>query len=304
MEGESYASESDGNPASGFITVHAGDTNVDFLGTLILATNTTASRKGALLEATGGAHADKVTYNVQFASTGTYYFYMRFSMFESGVGLLNYLSEDSFFVPPDFGKDPQTDWPLTDPANGRNGGYTEGCCDASGWLYILEYGGNGSRTNRNADTNYWEGNFHWNQLLSSQFLTSGLSGEKNTPHKYEVTSTNVGVPLTFTVSLREKGTCVDMFLFSTHTNLLNDYTQEELDQLFVNQRPRLTINLAGTDALLSWPVSAVGFVLESTSTLSPPSWVPVTPPAPVVVSNRNTVTVAATGTQFYRLRQP
>ena len=58
-------------------------------------------------------HGDKVTYQVQFANPGTYYLYMRFTMFESGVGAANYLNEDSFFVPPDFDKDPQTDWPLS-----------------------------------------------------------------------------------------------------------------------------------------------------------------------------------------------
>ena len=61
----------------------------------------------------------------------------------------NYLNEDSFFVPPDFDKDPQTDWPLID-AGGQNGGYTEGCCDGAGFLSIPEKGGGGVRVNHSA----------------------------------------------------------------------------------------------------------------------------------------------------------
>ena len=78
---------------------------------------------------------------MQFARAGTYYLYMRFTMFENGGNLTHYLNEDSFFVPPDFGKDPQTDWPLP------RGGYAEGCCDIAGYLYIKEGGPEGTRVN-------------------------------------------------------------------------------------------------------------------------------------------------------------
>jgi len=33
-----------------------------------------------------GLHADKVTYQVQFATAGTYYLYMRFTMFDNAGG--------------------------------------------------------------------------------------------------------------------------------------------------------------------------------------------------------------------------
>jgi hypothetical protein len=130
-------------------------------------------------------HADKVTYKVQFSQTGTYYLYMRFTMFENGGNLTSYGNEDSFFVPPDFGKDPQTDWPLP------RGGYAEGCCDVSGFLFIKD-DPDGPRVNHFAEdeeaNKYWEGNFHWNQLISSQFNNPETAGEPSVAFKYEITS--------------------------------------------------------------------------------------------------------------------
>ncbi|MEO6036002.1 MAG: hypothetical protein ABIQ35_12170, partial [Verrucomicrobiota bacterium] len=141
VEGESYSSELNSNPGVGFVTVTNDGAITNIYGSRILASNTTASGKAALFTQSPlfGPHADKVTYQVQFASTGTYYLYMRFTMFENGGNLAHYISEDSFYVPPDFGKDPQTDWPLP------NDGYTEGCCDTSGYLSIAEPGTDGVR---------------------------------------------------------------------------------------------------------------------------------------------------------------
>ena len=83
--------------------------------------------------------------------------------------------------------------------------------------------------------------------------------------------------------------------------MLNFYTQAELDQLFV--LPKLYISSAGANVVVSWPTDT-GFILESTSTLSPPSWAPVMDSA-TVVGLRNILTVAARGgPKFYRLRQP
>jgi hypothetical protein len=111
----------------------------------------------------------------------------------------------------------------------------------------------------------------------------------------------VGVPQNFTIAYREQGVTIDLLLFSTYTNLLNDYTQEQLDQLIL--QPKLSIAPAGTNAVVSWPTAACGFVLESTSSLSPPSWTTVMD-SPAIVGTRYNLTVPATGTTFYRLKQP
>ena len=306
LEGESYSSKTNNSGGVGFTYVGPSDAISDFYGNPVLGTNTTASRKGALFtQTTFGQFVDKVTYQVQFATPGTYYLYMRFTMFENGGNTNHYLNEDSFFLPPDFDKDPQTDWPLVGP-NGQTGGYCEGCCSTAGFLYIPEVGNGGVRVDHSANPAEWEGKFHWNDLLSSQFLTSGTSGEPSVRFKYEVTPGMVGHSLNFTIGYREGGVTIDLFLFSTHTNLMDQYTQADLDNLFI--LPKLTINLSGTNplnALVSWPKSACGFVLESSSNPLSPGWTPVTTPA-AVVGNLNTVTVDTTtsGSRFYRLRQP
>ena len=103
LEGESYVSETDDSPGVGFTKVYADGAITSSLGNPVLGTNTTASKKGALFTQTAfGLHIDKVTYQVQFATPGTYYLYMRFTMFDNAGGNGNYLSEDSFFLPPDF----------------------------------------------------------------------------------------------------------------------------------------------------------------------------------------------------------
>src|SRR6266545_703556 len=250
LEGENYYSEPNNAPGVGFTKVYDDGAVTNSLGNPVLATNTTASGKGALFAQSPnfGLHADKVTYQVQFTTPGTYYLYMRFTMFDNAGGNGNYLSEDSFFLPPDFDKDPQTDWPLTGP-NGSNGGYTEGCCNTAGFLYIPEVGGGGTRIAHTTDTNEWEGIFHWNDLLSSQFLVSGTSGEPAVRQKYEVTPGMVGRPLSFTISYREAGVTPDLWLFSTHTNLMEYYSQSNLDDLFINKY-KLTVqdhgNVVGT----------------------------------------------------------
>src|SRR5437867_2927332 len=306
LEGEDYYSEVNATPGVGFTKVYGDGAVTSSLGNPVLGTNTTASKKGALFTQSPnfGLHADKVTYQVQFATPGTYYLYMRFTMFDNAGGNGNYLSEDSFFLPPDFDKDPQTDWPLTDPANGRNGGYCEGCCNTAGFLYIPEVGGGGVRIAHTTDTNEWEGIFHWNDLLSSQFLTSGVSGEPGVRYKYEVTPSMVGRPLNFTISYREGGSAIDLFLFSTHTNLMEYYSQSNLDDLLISPLPKLKFGLVGAKAVATWPTSAIDFVLETTSTLAPPDWNPVTTPV-VVTGDQNSVTIdVAGGSAYYRLKKP
>jgi hypothetical protein len=68
--------------------------------------------------------------------------------------------------------------------------------------------------------------------------------------------------------------------------------------------PQLTIIGSGTNVILTWPVNATGFTLQSTTNLvSPAVWSTVSP-APVVVGGQNTVTNAIAGGQtFYRLSQ-
>jgi uncharacterized repeat protein (TIGR01451 family) len=66
--------------------------------------------------------------------------------------------------------------------------------------------------------------------------------------------------------------------------------------------PSLSIRLAGTNVVISWPAPSTGYVLESSASVSGP-WVTVSASI-AVVNGENQVTVPATGAAFYRLRKP
>jgi len=68
--------------------------------------------------------------------------------------------------------------------------------------------------------------------------------------------------------------------------------------------PQLTITPSGANLILTWPIKAAGFTLQSTTDISPPAlWTPVSPD-PVVINGQNTVTNPISGKQkFYRLMQ-
>jgi hypothetical protein len=69
-------------------------------------------------------------------------------------------------------------------------------------------------------------------------------------------------------------------------------------------RTPLTIQFAGTNLLLSWPVSSSNFVLQAASSLdSSAGWSTVTN-QPVINSSNVLVTVGATNTCFFRLMSP
>jgi hypothetical protein len=66
--------------------------------------------------------------------------------------------------------------------------------------------------------------------------------------------------------------------------------------------PALSLSRSGTNTVVSWPATFVGFTLQSATNLSPVvSWTPASP-SPVIVNNQYTVTNASTaGAKFYRL---
>ncbi|MGE3311717.1 MAG: hypothetical protein AB7O66_17255, partial [Limisphaerales bacterium] len=306
LEGEDYDAKSNEATDVGFAKVDNTDTVKSFLDNPVLGANTTASGNGALWTQTVfSQHIDKVTYKVQFSKPGTYYLYMRFTMYENGGNETHYLNEDSFFVPPDFGKDPQTDWPLSD-----RGGYAEGCCADAGYLYLQEPGSD-ERVNMSAGDEagraFWEGNFHWNALISSQFLVPESQGEPRVHFKYEVTEEMLGKPLNWTVSYREGGTTIDLFLFATNPDLEKDYSEADLDRLLLGgggSGASLAISRNGARVVLSWPVASAGYVLESAAALPTASWT-LESGAVVVVGDQNTVTVdAGPGARYFRLRKP
>jgi hypothetical protein len=72
--------------------------------------------------------------------------------------------------------------------------------------------------------------------------------------------------------------------------------------LTVNLPPALGVAISGGFALIYWPVSAPGFVLETSSSLSPANWVPV-PNPPIQNGSEYLESIQMTGTnQFFRLQ--
>lgn len=68
--------------------------------------------------------------------------------------------------------------------------------------------------------------------------------------------------------------------------------------------PLLKIKLVGANAVLSWPLSASGFILEETPSLSTPVWTS-TPQSIVDTVTEHTVTVPAGGLmKCFRLKHP
>jgi hypothetical protein len=69
-------------------------------------------------------------------------------------------------------------------------------------------------------------------------------------------------------------------------------------------QPQLTITPAGANVLLTWPTSATGFSLQSSTSLGSTAVWTTNLPAPVIGNGQNTVTSPISGTlQFFRLSQ-
>lgn len=85
------------------------------------------------------------------------------------------------------------------------------------------------------------------------------------------------------------------------------YTNDSLTRffrLYLNTNPgiRLAIAQAGNTFIITWPVSASNYVLQSTLNLASPNWLTVTNPPTVVVNSTNTVTYTNDSlNRFFRL---
>ena len=72
----------------------------------------------------------------------------------------------------------------------------------------------------------------------------------------------------------------------------------------ISLSPQLTIMRSGTNVIVTWPASFIGFTLEFATNLVPPTVWQTNSTASVVISGQNVVTNPISGTkQFYRLTQ-
>jgi hypothetical protein len=161
--------------------------------------------------------------------------------------------------------------------------------------------------------------FIWNQIPSPRFvntpfavviqaqnLTNGIV--TNFTDKVVLLSTN-GIPVCPSVS----GNFIQgvwtgaVAVAQTATNLVLQATDNLGESGLANpisilNLPALTTMPASSTLYIFWPASPSGFVLETTTGLSPANWVPVTTP-PFPIGNQNLLPIQMSGTNaFYRLR--
>lgn len=143
----------------------------------------------ALYAHNGGNPNSFATYDLQFTSSGTYYIYTKYSMYDRATSVPpSYGNEDSFYLPRDFSI-----------AAAVGGG-----ADVDWFSQHIPSNGNSPDNNPN------EGMFfYWDE--------GQLSGTSTAPLTFTITGASEATPVnvTFTVGNREGGVALDRFIFST-----------------------------------------------------------------------------------------
>jgi hypothetical protein len=153
----------------------------------------------------------------------------------------NYGNEDSFYVPPTFNANSTSDWigyegvdEFGDPKTGD--GSRDGYIDGFASLVNIMSGGDVA-THNSTDEDFWDGQFHWIWLNRANDMGADGNFISFSGHgiRYEVAEADVGTVLSYEISTREPYGAIDGLLFSTSTTLLEDYTQEQIDEFFLNR---------------------------------------------------------------------
>ncbi|MCA9149536.1 MAG: hypothetical protein KDA92_09565 [Planctomycetales bacterium] len=231
FEAEDFDSDDLNDPDNGFLVISPDDPQEIILhnsnpGTIMVPPpSSNPSGRLAILDQEGGSDfTDVLTYTLQFETAGDYYLYMRYSLFDLR-GLIDntYGNEDSIYLPVySLDEDPTSDElrasregfvAFSSNVDGQQTLPFDGCripeepwvvpddeCDAEGLRGATQF----------------EGQYHWQR---SQFNTLG------TPVLYSVG--DVGLAVDFNIASRERGTSIDVFVFSQNPDL----TSEELDDM-------------------------------------------------------------------------
>jgi hypothetical protein len=204
----------------------------------VLPADTNASGGAAVFQALEGGGTAK--WQVQFANPATYYLYVHWTMYNRDTNT-GYGNEDSFYLPPAFNKNSRSDWIGFDGVDefgapkvgdGDRDGYIDG------FASLVNVPSAGViETHNTTDEDFWDGQFHWLPLYRANDMDANGGFLSFAGHgiKYEVTPAEVGMVLDFEISTREPYGSIDGFLFSTSNTLLEDYTQEQMDEFFIDQ---------------------------------------------------------------------
>jgi hypothetical protein len=213
-------------------------------------------------------HEDLAQYELKFITPGTYQFFLRFSMYDSGTTPATFLNEDSLFLPPAFNKNSHSDWigaevlefddnDLTvDIPNAGEAldpdGYKPSLGDhVNEGLLELVFGrwksaedAGGSSADITPGSGHSDaGHFDWynRPTFTGATATGGFDGFYGVKVEYAVTPEMVGQTVTFEVGIREVNVTIDGFMFIQTSNIypnmdiLDLYTQEQLDAAIIPQ---------------------------------------------------------------------
>jgi hypothetical protein len=244
VEGESAFELNDDDPAEqegfGWVIVDKDDPLLsiapidgDFE---ILPPDTDASGGAAIMTELSGNGTAR--WHVQFEHPGTYYLYMSWSAYNRDDNP-DYLNEDSFYLPPDFNLNSRDDW-LGFEGTDLSGDPKEGDSDRDGYIdgivslhaNVVDKGDVSEHSL--TEEQFFEGKFSWFWLSEAVDMDefNQATGPNGQAIVYEVSEAQVGTVLDFEISSRESYTVIDALLFSTSNELLQNYSQEEMDAFF------------------------------------------------------------------------
>ena len=253
IEGEDFVEGLD-NPTTGFISVDKDNPirTVDSAnkGDLdVLPADTNASGGAAIFQSLEGGGT--ATWQVEFAVPATYYLYVHWSMYNRDDNT-NYGNEDSFYAPPAFNTDSRDAWidfegvdEFGDPKTGDSN--RDGFIDGFATMVNVVSAGQ-VETHNSTDEDFWDGQFHWIWVNRANDMNEDGQFGSFSGHgiQYEVTEADVGTVMDFQISTREPYGAIDGFLFSTSNELLEVFTQEQIDEFIL--REEAVVGLQAGDA--------------------------------------------------------
>lgn len=203
----------------------------------ILPENTDASGGAAIMSELSG-NGNQARWRVQFEQPGRYYLYTSWSVYNRD-DRPDYLNEDSFYLPPAFNLNSTDDWLDFEGldifgeekiGDSSRDGYIDG--NVSLHANVVDKGEVFGFSS--TDDEFFEGQFSWFWLSEAKDMDEFNSDVGPNGHAifYDVSEDDVGTVMEFEITSRESYTVIDSFLFSTRDDLLEAYSQAEMDAFF------------------------------------------------------------------------
>lgn len=276
VEAESFRTLVDGGTAgNGWKVVDKGGPDMSVIVTAggvslpVLPANSNVSGSAIWSQSNqGSGHTDMAQYDLKFITPGTYQFFLRHTMYDSGTAPATFLNEDSLFLPPAFNKNSHTDWigaeildfddndvtvDIPTPGEALDpDGYKATVADhINDGLLELVFGrwksaedAGGSSADITPGSGHSDaGHFDWynRPTFTGTPAGGGFDGFYASKVEYTVTPEMVGQTVTFEVGVREVNVTIDGFMFIQTSNIypnmdiLDLYTQEQLDAAILPQ---------------------------------------------------------------------